>query len=195
VPVVEAPWGESCQPLITRILGFAIYNPYSSGASNSDRFQYWQYSRAAQTVYGEPLTFDQVEAARRAGTLTPMVMRGRARIFGTALLLALALLGQWLIGLFSWRRLTNRRSRQFLSAAFLAFFFSALGLDIWFPAHHAGTLSTALFNSLVLDAVRWIPNQLPATLAAAILAVVIPYWFVERQFKESEDSGQPRSNY
>ena len=191
-PVAQAPWGETFQPPVHSMMGFAAYNPYAAGPSNSDRFQYWQFSRAAAVIYGEPLTFEQVEAGRRAGALIPVILWSRGQILSTALLLAVAILIQWPFGLPYWRRLPLPPVRQFVHAGLLLAFFSALALNFWMSVKGMGFLGLSLFNSLILHLLRWMPDRLIVTLAAAALMVAIPYYLLERQFRQSEIAGAAR---
>jgi hypothetical protein len=56
-PVIESPWGETWRPATVRLLGVAIYNPYSFGPANSARFFEWQFRRATEAVYGQAMDY------------------------------------------------------------------------------------------------------------------------------------------
>ena len=54
-PIIRAPWGETFDPATNSTDGFDVYNPYSSGCNNSERFLDWQFARATAAVYGHSI--------------------------------------------------------------------------------------------------------------------------------------------
>ena len=188
-PEIQAPWGESFHPPVTSILGYALYNPFAAGRSNSTRFLHWQVSRAAEAIYGKPVSYGQAMAQPRAPGLTPLTMQPRSQILGTALLLALALGIELVWCLFAWRRFPGPPLRNILLGVLLVALFGVIGVGFLLP-QSISSLPFALLNRLLLDLLRWLPDSLPAALAVAVLLVVVPYLIVEKLFKESEFPNQ-----
>lgn len=191
-PVIQAPWGETFEPPVESTLGLALYNPYASGPANSDGFVHWQYARAAEVIYGRSLAFRQVQDGLRNGSIVPILVQGRGQILGTALLLALAMVLQGLVSARYWYKLPAPWGRKAMGLVFLVAFLAALGTDFWLSTRRPGALSTALFNSLVLHALRWTPESIFITLAVAALLIAVPYAWLGRQFRGSEVIGSIR---
>jgi hypothetical protein len=64
VPECTAPWGETAPAWSTPVvrgLPLHMYSPYSVGAEASVDFAALQISRAAEAIYGEPITPDEIE--------------------------------------------------------------------------------------------------------------------------------------
>jgi hypothetical protein len=56
-PAIVAPWGESLTPKPLHLIRggrYALYNPYETGSTTSDRFVDWQVSRAMAEVHRVP---------------------------------------------------------------------------------------------------------------------------------------------
>jgi hypothetical protein len=169
------------------IAGYGVYNPYASGPANTDGFQFWQFSRATVAVYGRRLTFEQVVNQHYAGVrYVPLVMQWRVVLLGTAVLMAFGIFTQWLLGLAQWRYLAASRWRKPIFWSLIGLLVALLAVDLWGVYAGFGSLLKALLYRFVLDILAMLPDN-PAVIATAGVAiVVVPYFLLERQFRESE---------
>jgi hypothetical protein len=203
-PLIEAPWGESHQPVraaqIERRIGpgesvaihedseieasgwrdFTLYNPYSAGLENSPRFVEWQFLRATQAVYGQPVPISQIADLPRMKTI---LRQPRAQIIIAAIVLLFYLVQMCAFNLFWWRRLQHIHAvfRVFLSAAPILIVYLSVLLP--FPNSKGGNFP---MEALVVYLVRTLPDSLwmLALMAAASIAGL--YWFAEKLWREQE---------
>lgn len=104
VPAIEAPWGERYQPESRGWRSFVVYNPYSVGRENSQRFLEWQFARATAAVYGQAIPISQAGSLQRMKT---RMQRGRAQIVIATLVLLYLLIQMCTLHLAGWRGIRN----------------------------------------------------------------------------------------
>jgi hypothetical protein len=185
-PVIAAPWGESWQPEDVRLRGVAVYNPYSLGAANSVRFFEWQFRRATEAVYGEPI--DYAEYQRHRPTVRPLTRQARLAILNLSVCAACVMLLVNIVfvtlhwrcrQVFEWQNAAGWLLMAQLACAFL--------ID-WAPGSSwAGpNISGSLVNALLLRVSAVLPAGLPAVALAAALPVALLWWTASRLFRGVE---------
>jgi hypothetical protein len=184
-PVIAAPWGESWQPETVRLRGVAVYNPYSVGAGNSVRFFEWQFRRATEAVYGEPI--DYAEYQRHRPTVRPLTRQARVAILNLSACAAyVMLLVNIVLATLHWRgrRVFKWNVLGYLFAAQMACAF----LIDWAPGSSwAGpNISASMMNALLLRVSGVLPAALPAMALAAALPVALLWWTASRLFRGVE---------
>lgn len=179
-PLIQAPWGETFQPPLSRRFGHNIYNPYAVGCANSERFFDWQFSRATLAFYGRSIPLRKYPTGDTVDY--PMVITGTrtqvvnvAEIGGVLILVTLiVMVGDW----YRFRRLPQRvRVTVYVLAGTVA-----AGAFIWSESER-------------FDVVQWLswtlPASLPATIAVAVLVLAALYWVTYRLFRQLECTDKP----
>ncbi len=185
-PVITAPWGESIPADTLTLFGVTRYNSYTSRKTSSVQFIDWQFQRASAVVYGR--AFTQAEYAALPERLRP-VPRGRvvrAQVYFVSVLATGLLLLMWLTESVRSYRWKNREYAElagvlfFLAGAMLFFF------TVWVDFRQDVDLTLLLTQSVMLHALRVIPDFWPLTLLLATLPVLSAYRLLEWQFARSE---------
>jgi hypothetical protein len=195
-PVIKSPWGETSTPSAASLLGITVYNPYSVGRKNTPAFLEWQLNRAARTVYARTIPAvelaDILSSRRFPEHWSPIAHSPRRQILATAILLAVALVWQFLIGCPQWRRVNRYKAGDPQSPWNVAIIFGLLTVviaDSYIGAHLGGAF-TQPFDALVNAAANSLSQALPAgmssVIAAAAVLMAIPYWALQKQFSERE---------
>jgi hypothetical protein len=185
-PVIEAPWGESWRPPTMRLLGIAIYNPYSFGPASSTRFFEWQFRRATTAVYGEAM--DLADYQRHRPRSRPLLRQARLAI------LNLSACACWVMLLFSfaftamhWRfRRVFAQGNTVMGWLVMAAMACIFLVD-WLPRIQLPEpVSISLVNALLLRVSALLPAGLPAVALAAVLPVALLSWTAARLFRGVE---------
>jgi len=167
-PVIQAPWGETIHPATNRLFKSDLYNPYTTGCNNSERFLDWQFARATTAVYGHPITRD-----RKAGSYVvsspvgiPRIRRQLLTIGGIAGYQMLSAI-IWMLD--DWRRLKllGRVPRRLLVPL-------------------AGLASFPCLFVIGLLSPWGLPANLFGTLAIVIVVLALLYLAVEAVFRQLE---------
>jgi len=183
-PLIQAPWGESWQPETMSFGGIAIYNPYGMGPGNSRRFFEWQYLRATEAVYGQPVAFADY---KRLATLRPVNRQTRFVLLNLA---ACACLVMFLVNLFfthrHWRlgRIFPRGQVAFwwlITALMMVPYLLEMTLKGMYEP-----ISVSLVNALLLRVSPMLPLSLPALALAAAIPVALLCWTAARLFRGLE---------
>jgi len=175
-PIIRAPWGETFDPATNWVDGFDVYNPYSSGCNNSERFLDWQFARATAAVYGHSIPRDH--SAGSYVVVSPLAIpRPRKQLatiavtfFGLTLMMLLVILEDWY-------RLHHmgRRLRRLLCIL--------------------ATLPFMVLFGRVNEVGQWLSWALPANPFAAIAVALLPlaliYWVLETIFRQLEFIDKP----
>jgi len=165
--LITAPWGETVQPPIDRVMGLNIYNPYAVGCDSSRRFLEWQFQRAAVAIYGRSIPLDQ--------RVDPYVERTAISSLRTQLVTIACVIGFSMVSLviamlFDWHRIRLlpdwvRVAMRWVVGA------TAFALLLWMS-----------FGDI--DPIQWVswtlPVSLPGALAAAIVALLVLYAAIDR---------------
>ncbi len=193
-PVIESPWGETFRPAVVSVFGYTLYNPYSAGPNNSQRFFDWQFEKATDAAYGRSLNPRQLDKAKKAG-LKPITARLRMRIVNLAAMALLLLVLIFLCELFRWHRVRrlSRLARGILIAAIMAPPFGGVLLLSFIPMLR-GTFAIPqhLIQWLLFRVSVLLPDNLLALTLAALLPIVLMYWLLERLFAQTELLGPVR---
>ncbi len=185
-PKIRAPWGESARPTELRLWVFAIYNPYTVGKPNTQRFQDWQFARATKAAYGRSLSPEECEA----GTEMPIPARPAAQILTFFLLVGYTVLLAWLLELGDdFLRVRRVVYEGVLIAALL---WPAIAVDVFGVLHHYGSVTAPLFKKLLLTICGALPFG--GVVAVCLAAVVIPCWLLVRRFPIREIVGPIRQD-
>jgi hypothetical protein len=194
-PVIESPWGETFRPAIVSMFGYTLYNPYSTGPNNSQRFFDWQFERATELVYGQRLNSRRLYAAKKAG-LRPITARARMRILNLAAVTLLLLVLIFLREIFRWRRVRqlSRLARGLLMATAIALPLGAILALSFIPISRGGGVAIVqhLVQWLLFRVSALLPDNLLALTVAAAVPVVLMYWLLERLFAQTELLGPVR---
>lgn len=185
-PLIESPWGESWQPPTERLLGVAIYNPYSFGPANSPRFFEWQFRRATKAVYGEEM--DYADFKRLPPGVRPLMRQARLAILNlSACAVCLMLLFNFVFTSMHWRvgRL-SQHGQVVLSALLMAQLALFLLIDLAPESHSTGPINVSLVNALLLRVSALLPAGLPAVALAAVLPVALLSWTAAQLFRGVE---------
>jgi hypothetical protein len=180
VPVIEAPWGERAQPEASERWGLAFYSPYSVGRENSQRFLDWQFLRATQAVYGQPIPVAQMDGLPR---MKPILQRPKAQIVSAAVVLAYFLIQMCALNLSGWKRIRYRRpGLRFLlaMAPMLAAYSFIMG-----PFPNVGG-DYFLIEWLALHLASALPDNLWMLAMMAMASMAGLYWLAERLLRENE---------
>jgi hypothetical protein len=65
IPLIEAPWGETCTPRSEQVMGglpWQIWKPFTTSEQSSPEFVAWQISRAARKIYGIDLDQNEIRS-------------------------------------------------------------------------------------------------------------------------------------
>jgi hypothetical protein len=180
-PVIEAPWGENYRPQTEQWLSLAFYNPYSVGRESSQRFLEWQFLRATEAAYGQPISLSQAGSLPRMKTIE---QQAKARIVILAVALLYCLVQMCTVHLAGGKRLLYKRSGlRFLivvAPPLLAIVFTVL-----LQASQGGDFS---FDALVLNLTRVLPDNLWMLTLTASAAIAGLYWLAEKLWCETEFS-------
>jgi hypothetical protein len=193
-PVIESPWGETFRPAVVSVFGYRLYNPYSAGPNNSQRFFDWQFEKATDAAYGRSLNPRQLDKAKKAG-LKPITARPRMRILNLAAMALLLLVLIFLCELFRWHRVRrlSRLARGILIAAIMAPAFGGILLLSFIPMLRGMfAIPQHLIQWLLFRVSALLPDNLLALTLAALLPVVLMYWLLERLFAQTELLGPVR---
>jgi hypothetical protein len=194
-PVIESPWGETFRPAVVSVFGYTLYNPYSAGPNNSQRFFDWQFEKATDAAYGRSLNPRQLDRAKKAG-LKPITARPRMRILNLAAQALLLLVLIFLRELFRWHRVLrlSRLARGILIAAIMAPPLGGMLLLSYIPMLRGGMFAIPqhLIQWLLFRVSVLLPDNLLAVTAAAAVPVVLMYWLLERLFGQTELLGPVR---
>lgn len=187
-PVIVAPWGERIVADTMTVLGRTLYNPYTSEAQCSSRFEEWQFERATAAVYGRSLTLMQYDADR--GALRGGMANPREWLVGAAALLTLGLFMLFLAELGYSHRLRPGSWMPWI-AQFLAVapVFAFMIADVMYRPRMAGVVMP-----LIRAGLRQIATALPANLFVVFVAAGVPvaamYALLEWQFRRTEFMGR-----
>jgi len=176
-PLLQAPWGETFRPPISRVAGFAVYNPYAVGCGNSRRFLEWQFNRATTAIFGRPIALDQKvnPYVEQTAISTP-----RTQFVTLGCLVAFSLLSLLIAMLFDWHRLRALARWLWITLASLAGLLAA-GLLLW----------SSFFDQDPIQLISWtLPASLPLTVATIAMTTALLYLAVERLFRQLEFTGK-----
>ena len=174
-PPIEAPWGETFQPPVNRVMGIDIYDPYAVGCDNSRRFLEWQFNRATITIYGHSIPLDkkvdfEVERTAISGLRTQLVT--------IASLMAFSLLSLLIAMSFDWHR--TRRLPETVRVV------------------GAAAVPTAFLVWITIgdiDPIQWVSWRLPVNTAAAIAVecavLALLLIGIDRLFRQLEFTDKP----
>jgi hypothetical protein len=182
-PIIESPWGEVWRPATMRLGGIAVFNPYNFGPANSARFFEWQFRRATEAVYGQPIDYADFNEPR----LRPLMRQARLSILNLAACACWAMLMvNVVLAAMHWR---FRRVFVRQNAPGLLLIVPTLGVLLidWAPVSHGvDPLSLSLVNALLLRVSALLPASLPAVALAAVLPVGLLWWTAARLFRGVE---------
>jgi hypothetical protein len=177
VPVIQAPWGEHNQPDTATWMKLVFYNPYSVSPGNSRRFLDWQFMRATNAVYGQPV-------ANLHGLRTTM-QQPKAR----TIVLAVALL-YWLIQMCALHFSGSKRLRNvpttirvLVGAGPMPFAYAIYVAPLFL---HIPGRGNAIMDALLLSVASALPDNLWAIVLMAALPVAGLYWLADKLFGEME---------
>ncbi len=155
-PEIRAPWGETYRPPVSTLLGLPVYNPFSSGCNNSDRFLQWQL-RHAEFANGRGLS-------------------SRIRLLDTLFLCLMAVASTWVLFLTAWSRL--RRTHRWTIISVAAIGWLALASANLSPNRFDVLGLTSAWLGLAF------PNLAPWLVAAAILLLyrMVERVFLESEY-------------
>jgi hypothetical protein len=179
-PEIEAPWGEQYRPETSGWRSFAIYNPYSVGQGNSQRFLDWQFERATQAVYRKAIPISQAAALSK---MKPELKQARAQIIIDALVLLYLLIQMCALHLSNWKRLRHagRGLRLSIGAAPMVALYPVVLAPALNPAGQSYFLeSTVLRLSSALPESLWVLGLI------AFAAIAGLYWLADRLWVENE---------
>jgi hypothetical protein len=181
-PVIESPWGETWRPETVRVLGLAVYNPYSFGPGSSPRFFEWQFRRATEAVYGEAIDYAYFKSHRPG--VRPLMRQARLAILNLAACACwVMLLVNLLFTSFHWRvRRLWQHGQVMLLWLLVAQVMILLLIDVAPENHSAGSISVSLLNMLLLRASALLPAGLPLVALAAALPVALLCWTAAQLF-------------
>jgi hypothetical protein len=191
-PVIQAPWGEQYRPQVYTLFGIALYNPYATGHRSTREFREWQFKRATEAVYGEPIT--EAEYQEAALSLPRLVQHLRIAALTLTTMIAGVLLVIYIFNFGSWYRV-RRTLRGKVAVLFVCLLI--FGTMVWmgWVSPYLGTYEMTSGKELVEAALIWLANVLPQNplaLGAILLAFIGPlYWIVDRQFNELDMSQLP----
>lgn len=186
--MIVSPWGESCPPETTSVLGVKLYNPYTVGPGTSQQFSEWQFRRAAEAFYGHPI--DYFDYNHKRVTDRPLVRQPRMVILNLAaytgwvmlLMNSLFLSLHWRI----WR--ISRYGQHVMSGVLLVQMLGIILFDMSSKHLHA---AASVVNFLLLRASQALPDNLPALTVAALLPVALLCWTATRLFDGVEAPPPP----
>jgi len=191
-PVIQAPWGERCQPHTYTLFGVALYNPYAVEDGKSMEFFEWQFERATKAVYGKAITRSQYEAALLSGPL--VVQQLRITALKLTAMIAGCLLMIYIFQFVWWYRVRRRVRTAVVGTSVCLLVF---GVIVWMGGiSHLGTYEMQSGKELVEAALIWCAKALPQSpllLGGVLIAFIgLLYWMVDKQFCELEISLLPR---
>ncbi len=179
-PVIETPWGEGYRPETSGWWDFTLYNPYSVGRGSSQQYLEWQFLRATQAVYGQPISLSQIEELPRMKT---KLRQPKAQIIIPAVALLYYLVQMCALHLFWWRRLQHIHLafRIFLAGApvLVAYVFAMMP----FPNSGGGSFP---IEALVLHLTRVLSDSLWMLALVALAAMAGLYRLAEKLWSENE---------
>ena len=190
VPLIQAPWGETVQPVTFAPLGLTFYNPYTTRPDSSERLHEWQFERATTAVYGAPITRSEYPKLDYR-TLHPVVNRPRMQALTLAAALVACLLLVYATELPRWHRL-HRLSKSAQTIVYLILatpLIAVFGLELYYSTHALVSIGTALVQGCLLRISERLPNGLSVALAI-LVAVAAMYGLLEWQFRRSELTGK-----
>jgi hypothetical protein len=179
-PMIEAPWGESYHPEMQKWVGLWFYNPYSVDRAASQRYLEWQFLRATEAVYGQPVSLADAAALARMKTIQ---RQPRMQVI-MIIIAALFYLVQMCVAHLAWgKRLGCTRTglRGFLAATPFLLVFASIWIS---PPVGSGGLF--LFDSLALHLARVLPANLWALALIAVPPIALLYWLAEKLWGEME---------
>ncbi|MES2523175.1 MAG: hypothetical protein V4617_10780 [Gemmatimonadota bacterium] len=189
-PVITAPWGESTRASSLRILGVAMYNPFTVDSHNSSRYVDWQFERATKSVFGRTITRAEYQAE---GFEAP-VMRSRTWRLGllrSSIMLSLLLLVSLLARGRNGHHSRGEQLRRWIAGALViwgALFVCVLELT------HVIRRMTGVVMPLLDRQLLQLSDALPESGALLLLIVCLPplciYPLVERSYRRSEAVAQ-----
>jgi hypothetical protein len=180
VPVIEAPWGERAQPETSERWGLALYSPYSVGRENSQRFLEWQFLRATQAVYEQPIPIARMDELAR---MKSILEQPQAQIVAAALVLFYFLIQICALYLSGWKRIRYRRPGFRFLLAVAPMLAANFILTAPFPYFGGGYF---LIEWLVLHLTRALPGNLWTLALMAMAPIAVLYWLAERLLRENE---------
>jgi hypothetical protein len=190
VPVIQAPWGETVQPVTFSPLGLTFYNPYTTRPDSSKRLHEWQFERATTAIYGRPVTRTEYANVNRA-SLSQVINEPRMQILEIAAALMGCLLLVYATELPRWHRV-RRQSKPILAMLYgmLATpLVAAFGLEMYYNSKALVSISAALVQGAFLRIAERLPNHLSVALAIMIPTAAM-YALLEWQFRQSELTGK-----
>ena len=185
-PLIESPWGESWRPKAVRVAGIAIYNPYSVGPGNSERFFEWQFRRATQAVYGQAI--DYAEFQRHRSAVRPLMRQARLATLNLgACVCWVMLLINVAFTAWHWRfRRVFAHGQTVLGGLLMAPMVCVFLIDWLLGNSWADPTSMCLINALLLRISALLPAALPAVALAAAIPVALLTWSAARLFRGVE---------
>jgi hypothetical protein len=190
VPVIQAPWGETVQPVTFAPLGLTFYNPYTTRPDSSMRLHDWQFERATTAVYGPPITRSEYPTLDYR-SLHPVVNRPRMQVLTLAAALVACLLLVYATELPRWHRL-HRFSKPVQTIVYLILatpWIAVFVLEMYYSTHALVSIGTALVQGCLLRVSESLSNPLSLGLAVTI-PVAAMYGLLEWQFRRSELTGK-----
>jgi hypothetical protein len=178
-PMTEAPWGESYRPEMQKWVGLLFYNPYSVDRAASQRYLEWQFLRATEAVYGQPIPLSEAEALPQMKTIWRQP-KARIVMFAIAIIFYLV---QMCVANLAWSRRIRYLGtgfRFFLGSAPCLLAFASLFIS---PPVGSGIF---LFDSPALHLARVLPDNLWILILIAIPPIAGLYWLAERLWGEME---------
>jgi hypothetical protein len=177
-PLIDAPWGETFQPPVNRVMGFDIYDPYAVGCDNSRRFLEWQFNRATVAIYGRSIPLDKkVDPGVKQTAISAL----RTQVVAIASLMAFSLLSLLIAMTFDWHRMRRLPEVAQVGAKCLVGA-AAAALFLWVDVGD-------------INLIQWISWTLPANTAAAIAvefsALAVLVLGVDRLFRKLEFTDKP----
>jgi hypothetical protein len=193
VTPIRAPWGETYPADSISLLGFTLYNPYTTGHGASLRFFDWQFARATEAVHGVAIPQERYAAARKAGL--PLVSRGvRIQILLVASYLFVALYLVFFTEFVRWHRLNRPSGRTWLVAGSIVFLLP-LAL-VYLLSMSALSIRGGVFVPMLRAGLIHLSAALPANLvlmsAFALIPILAMYALLDWQFRQSEMTGAVR---
>ena len=170
-PPMTSPWGERFQPLVVGRFGLSLYNPYSAGPDNSQRFRQWQFDCARRAVYG----------ANSTGR--PILRQPRMQVVSLFARLSYGLVLVFIFQLSFWRRMWSVPRSLTTALAFAVLSFAGVPILVNTfagPPHE----SNAIINALLLWLGECLPQHLGLLLPMLTAILGVMYWGVQKQFEE-----------
>jgi hypothetical protein len=149
------------------------------GSDNSQRFLEWQFARATEAVYGQPVDVSAIDALPRMKTRMQQV---RAQMIIAALALLYLLTQMCALHLSGWRSIRNIRA----GLSLLLGVTPVLAVFFLFVAPLPSSGGDFLMGSLILHLSEVLPVSLWALGLIALAAIGGLYWIADKLWAENE---------